>query len=369
MNTFNLPDLGEGLPDAEIVEWHVKEGDTIEKDQPLVSMETAKAVVEVPSPQNGKIAKLFGVSGDIITTGSPLVGFEGSEARKDTGTVAGKIEQGDTVIKQRESMVGGIKVLPAIRALATKLKVDLKNVIPTGPNNTVTKQDVELAAKSATTQNPQVNTVKQPGFESLKGVRRAMCQSMQKSHIEVVPVTIFDDVDISSWHDKDYTTRIIQAICFACEHEPALNAWFDSSTTSKKLIEDINLGLAVDTDDGLFVPVMFSAQSLKAQQTREKINQLKQGVISRNLSPDELTGASIVLSNFGKFAGRYATPIIVPPSVAIVAVGALRDEVKAINGDPKVVPILPISLTFDHRAVTGGEATRFLGHLIKALSK
>jgi 2-oxoisovalerate dehydrogenase E2 component (dihydrolipoyl transacylase) len=373
MNNFLLPDLGEGLPDAEIVEWHVKEGDDVEKDQPLVSMETAKAVVEVPSPEKGKIEKLHGAAGDIIATGSPLVGFEGegvAPKRKDTGTVAGKIIQGDTVIKQKASSVGGVKVLPAVRALATKLKVDLSSITPTGPNATITKQDVENSAKNGSSSSSlnQSSPIKD-GYEPLRGVRRSMCQSMRQSLVEVVPVSIFDDVDVHQWKAKDYTSRIIQAIIYACSKEPALNAWFDGQNMARKLIKDVNLGLAVDTSDGLFVPVISAAQNLGKDKIRSEINTLKAGVEKRSLPPKQLQGASIVLSNFGKFAGRYATPIIVPPSVSIIAVGSLRDEVRAVDGAPKVVSLLPLSLTFDHRAVTGGEATRFLGYLIQSLSK
>jgi pyruvate dehydrogenase E2 component (dihydrolipoamide acetyltransferase) len=369
MNIFNLPDLGEGLPDAEIVEWHIKEGDTIEKDQPLVSMETAKAVVEVPSPQAGTIEKLFGHPGDTITTGGSLVGFAGGVARKDTGTVAGKIEQGNTIIKQRTSNVGGVKVLPAVRALATKLKVDLAAVTPTGPNGTITKQDVEKTIGKTSGAVAKSTAALADGFEPLKGVRKSMCQSMQKSLSEVVPVTIFDDVDVFAWQTKDFTARLVGAIVYACQQEPNLNAWFNGEHMARKNFADVNLGLAVDTQDGLFVPVMQAVQSLDPKAIREQVNTLKIGVEKRSLTPQQLQGASIVLSNFGKFAGRYATPIIVPPSVAIIAVGSVREEVRARNGDPKVVPLLPLSLTFDHRAVTGGEATRFMGALIEHLSR
>lgn len=363
MKIFKLPDLGEGLPDAEVVEWHVKEGDTVAVDQLLVSMETAKAVVEVPSPYAGIIMKLHGKKGDVINTGLPLVSFDGEEApRKDTGTVVGKVEVGDVVVKEMPTSIGGgsqIKVLPAVRAIAKKMNVDLSTVQATGPDGMITKEDVERAKSSAQSMGP---------MEALSGVRKAMSSAMQGSHAVVVPVTLFDDADITQWKTKDFTARLVKAICYACAKEPSLNAWFDGKTVSRRLFDDCHIGLAMDTEQGLFVPVIEKAQNKDSALLRSEIEVLKKDVKARTIKPERLRGNTITLSNFGNFAGRYATPIVVPPSVAIIAVGKVREEVKAIQGDPMVRTILPLSLTFDHRAVTGGEATRFLGYLIENLS-
>lgn len=378
MKVFNLPDLGEGLPDAEIVEWHVKEGEKIEVDAPLVSMETAKAVVEVPSPYAGTIVKLHGEPKDIIKTGAPLVEFvqEGSEqTRQDTGTVAGKIETSDRIIKQVAATSSGIKILPRVRALAKKMGVDLTNITPTGENNTITMDDVKNAANSGTNNNHplQENPIKSsidPSYEKLTGVRRQMAIAMEKSHKQVVPVTIFDEVNISKWinnQDSDLTVRVIQAIISACQKEPALNAWYDGSMQARKLISQVNLGLAADTQDGLFVPVIDNSQELSSDQLREKINYIKSALKARSLDPKQLSGASIVLSNFGKFAGKFANPIVVPPSVAILAVGRSYMASVIEDNTVKLGVNLPLSLTFDHRAVTGGEATRFLGAVMEAL--
>ena len=197
MKTFLLPDLAEGLAEAEINEWHVQVGDVVKIDQLLVSVETAKAVVEVPSPYRGKILRLYGKKGDMIATGKPLVDFEllGDNLVADTGTVVGTVEIGNEIIQPHSSHVHSAletrvnyKATPAIRALAKKLGVDLSRVTATGPNQTITIQDIERSTE-----------LTQPDFESLRGVRRQMVLSMQKSHAEVVPVTIFDDVDITDW--------------------------------------------------------------------------------------------------------------------------------------------------------------------------
>lgn len=362
MKTFHLPDLGEGLPDGEITEWHVKEGDTVKVDEPLVSIETAKAVVEVPSPYSGKVAKLYGQPGDIIPTGAPLVDIDAGE-RQDSGTVAGEIKVGTEILTEKAISVSnratGIKVLPAVRALAKKLNVDLNVVTPTGPEGTITAEDVKKASEALSKAGP---------IELLRGVRRTMAIAMAQSHAEVVPVTIFDDADITSWvKEKDFTVRIILAMIKACQKEPALNAWYDGQAMGRRLLPQVNLGLAMDTPDGLFVPVIHNAQEKTAAELRAEIERLKHEVQTRTVSPQNLQGATIVLSNFGKFAGRYANPIVVVPTVAILGVGALREELRPFNGEPAIRTVLPLSLTFDHRAVTGGEATRFLGTVIESL--
>lgn len=364
MKTFYLPDLGEGLPDAEIVTWHVTEGKQVKEDELLVSMETAKAVVEVPSPFTGTISKLYGKPGDIIKTGAPLVAFDVKE-KKDSGTVAGKIEEGNQIVQDTALTVSGsgrgVKVLPAVRALAKKLGVDLSLVKTTGANGIITADDVKLAASNLNQAGP---------ITPLRGTRRAMATTMAAAHREVVPVTIYEDADIHAWAKQgDYTVRVIQAMVKACQAEPALNVWFDAEQMGRRMLKDIHLGLAMDTADGLFVPVMKDVHTKDAASIRTEINELKQAVQTRAIKPESLQGATIVLSNFGKFAGRYASPVVVPPTVAILGVGALRKEVKVVNDDPKVIEVLPLSLTFDHRAVTGGEATRFLRYMLEALEK
>jgi len=369
MNVFNLPDLGEGLPDAEIHEWFVKEGDVVKTDQPLVSMETAKAVVDVPCPQDGTIVKCHGKVGDIIKTGAPLVSFaEDKKASADKGTVVGKLEEstdtGEDTFTIGHSQRNGSrpKATPAVRLFAKQMAVDLNTVQGSGEHGIITREDVQRAAKK-TTQIPH-------GFEALHGVRRAMLDSMMRSHQHVVPVSIFDDADINAWPENtDITVRIIRAMIKATKAEPALNAWFDTTHQAIKRFETVNLGLAMDNEDGLFVPVIHDAASHSDQALRQKINELKSSVQARTVPADQFKGATMTLSNFGKFAGRYASPIIVPPMVAILAVGRLYEGAVSVGGTLQSHRLLPLSLSFDHRAVTGGEATRFLGAVMRELQQ
>ncbi len=458
---FHLPDLGEGLPDATIVEWFVKVGDTVGLDDNLVSMETAKAVVEVPSPVSGKVVRLAGAEGDVILTGAVLAEFEldpsmpqraegqdtghghgapapakgvGSPdpapdhrvvasdeggaisdagepaakgkpdgARTDSGTVVGAMQSSDTVRSEQAFAVGGVRAMPAVRALARKHGVDLAQVRATGADGVVTMSDVKQAAadgsakagsapaaraveraptaiaepvrsalsqagKPMRTQPPGVAASGQP--EQLKGVRRNMARVMADAHANVVPTTLVDDADLHAWIGKqDITARLVRAIVTACKDVPALNAWFDGKNLTRTLHPQVDIGIAVDTDDGLFVPALRNADVLDAHGIRAAIKRLRAQVEDRSIAASELSGHTISLSNFGMFAGRYATPVVVPPTVAIVGAGKLGHDVVAVMGGIEVHRRMPLSLTFDHRACTGGEAARFLKAMLDDLSR
>ncbi len=333
-------------------------------------METAKALVDVPSPYSGIISKLYGHSGDTIKTGSPLVAFKslsGENSESDAGTVVGSIEVGNKILKEspsgiqpRASVPGNIRVTPAVRALAKELNVDLAQIIPTGPRGTVTLQDVKNAGEK------KDNLAE--GFELLQGVRRFMAINLVQAQVQVVPVTVMDDADIQGFaKEEDVTSRLIRAIINACKIEPALNAHFDGKNLSRRVFSEVNLGLAVDTPKGLYVPVIKRAETLSNEKIRGQINAFKQQAVEQEFSKESLQGATITLSNFGVFVGRYANPIVIPPTVAIVGIGKIRDEVIAVAGQPEVHRIMPISLTFDHRAITGGEGARFLAAFIRDL--
>ncbi|MHC5349744.1 dihydrolipoamide acetyltransferase family protein [Pseudomonas sp. A46] len=367
MKYFKLPDLGEGLQDAEIVQWHVKAGDSVTTDQLLVSVETAKALVDIPAPHDGVVAKLFGQEGDILHVGEPLIGYEGEDA--DAGTVVGRLEGGGG--SQADSFFIGAapstrehlapRATPAVRQLARQLGVELAALAGSGPDGLVTRSDVEQAAQSARDSF---------GGERLRGVRRSMAINMARSHAEVVPVTIFGDADLHRWAEaRDPLIRLGKAIAAACEVEPILNSWFDGRALSIRQHDRLDLGIAVDTPDGLFVPVLRNVGGRSAEDLKEGMARLRADVKARSIPPQEMMGATLTLSNFGTLFGRYANPVVVPPQVAIIGAGGIRDEVVAWEGKPAVHPVLPLSLTFDHRAVTGGEAARFLKALVEALER
>lgn len=370
MKIFYLPDLGEGLAEAEIREWYVKPGDEVKVDQPLVSMETAKAVVDVPSPYAGKIAECHGKANDIIKTGAPLVSYVSDQpVVADQGSVVGNLphsvsawDDGDVIIGSANTKTTRVKAMPAARVLASENNIDLTEVKASGPQGLITVDDVKRHQRS-------LHAVKFTGeTEALHGVRRMMAQAMSVSHQQIVPVTIFEDADISHLPEKaDITVLLMQAIVAAAKIEPALNAWFDGDALVRQLVSDVNIGMAVDSAEGLFVPVLHAAQKKSGIELREMINRYKVSVKDRSIPASDMQGVTITLSNFGTIAGRYATPIIVPPSVAILGCGRSREAVIVKNGEMKAGRLMPLSLSFDHRAATGGEATRFLGAIIQHL--
>ena len=461
--TFFLPDLGEGLPDAEIVEWMVKVGDTIRLDEPLVSMETAKAVVELPSPYSGKVLRVAGGAGDVINTGAWLVEMEldaslpqraeaqdtghshggghapppaatidapeaptGAESvthapeppqvkSSDAGTVVGAMQSSDTVRSETAIAIGGVKAMPAVRALAKKLGVDLNRVAPTGAEGVVTLRDVKQAADAGTARAgssaatstaalaaaPPYNapapvmarapvpaarpapsaspirgdsmpraTAAMDSDEPIRGVRRNMVRVMSAAHAEVVPTTLMDDADLHAWsHGEDIMARLIRSLVHAAAAEPSMNAWLNAKEGTLRRHSRVDVGIAVDSPEGLFVPALRNCDQLDPMQVRSELNRLRDGVKNRSLPPEDLTGYTVMLSNFGVFAGKYATPVVVPPCVCIVGAGRLHHAIVPVLGGMETHRMMPLSLTFDHRAATGGEAARFLRVMIDDLQR
>jgi 2-oxoisovalerate dehydrogenase E2 component (dihydrolipoyl transacylase) len=407
MTTFRLPDLGEGLPEAEIVAWHVAEGDSIKTDDLLVSVETAKAVVEVPSPYSGIVARLHAKAGDVVATGAPLVDFSDAQdggaksqpspaaaapsrdgeasveepARSDAGTVVGNVMSGDDVV-QETAIAGGsrrrgrgrVKATPAVRAEAKRQGIDLSEVTPSGKNGQVTQGDLEHFLKRARP-SPRPAAPRKvapaPGqSEALRGPRRAMAQSMTRSRDEVALCTLFDDADIDEWLNKrDFTPRILRAMVAGCAAEPALNGFYDAESVSRQLESRVDVAMAVDTGEGLIVPVIRGVERLDLDEIRNAVARIKEATLNRTVAPQDMVNYTITLSNFGMLAGRYATPLLVPPTMAIVGTGKLQHDVVAVMGGIEVHRRIPLSLSFDHRSVTGGEAARFLAAMIADLEK
>ena len=375
MRTFHLPDLGEGLEEAEIVTWYVAEGDVVVADQPLVAVETDKAVMEIPAPWAGRIARLHGGVGDIIETDAPLVDFEEAGESRFEGIVGSLDGDGDPAAEtppapperpspRRPVTPEGERIVqasPAVRALAKRLGVDLTMVVPTGPRGLATAADVERASS---------RPPEEPTFTPLRGPRRAMSEAMARSHAEVVPATLMDEADIDAWvPGTDATVRLIRAIVAACAAEPSLNAWLQSGAEGRRLHSNVDLGVAVDAPDGLFVPVIRGAEALSPDQTRARLDELISQTRDRSVAAEDLRGATITLSNFGALGGRHAVLVVVPPQVAILGAGRAFSRVVAVDGEPAVHRVLPLSLTVDHRVVSGGEGARFLAAAIRDLER
>ncbi|HEX3487485.1 MAG TPA: dihydrolipoamide acetyltransferase family protein [Micropepsaceae bacterium] len=366
MKTFNLPDLGEGLSEAEIVTWHVSPGDRVVVDQPLVSVETDKAVVEVPSPYAGTVAALHAAAGDIVQIGAKLIDFDAANVHEDRGTVVGSVPAEEPAkpdsLQRPPAPAATVRAMPAVRALARKLGVDLAAVEPSGPNGVITAEDITRHASDMSGAGPGV---------PLHGVRRAMAQKMEQSHAEIVPASVHDEADVEDWIEGgDVTVALIRAIVAGCRVSPILNAWYNSADKSVRIVEKIDVGMAINTADGLFVAVMRDVASRDDVDLRRGLNNLKRAVAAREIPLEELRGATITLSNFGTSgAGRFANLIVVPPQVAIIGAGTIKPRVVAYEGKPAVRRTLPLSLTFDHRVATGIEAADFLKAMLASLER
>jgi pyruvate dehydrogenase E2 component (dihydrolipoamide acetyltransferase) len=361
MSVWRVPDLGEGLTEVEILEWRVAVGDTVAAGQPLVTVETEKSVVDVASPQTGRVAALLARPGQRLAVGAPLVEFANGAAR-DAGAVVGELPEAappraPAPVAPVRAPGSAVRAAPAVRALAQRLRVDLARVTPTGVDGTVRGEDVERAAREAAGVAGAAE-----GVEPLRGVRLAMARNMARAHAQVAPATVMDEADVDAWPDAtDVMVRLVRALGAAAAAEPALNAWYDAQAGARRLHARLDLGIAVQTADGLFVPVLRDAARLDASALRAEIERLRGAVRSRSLRPEEQRGATLTLSNFGPLGGRFASLVVVPPQVAIVGAGRIDARVVAREGRPAVRRVLPLSLSFDHRVVTGGEAARFLG--------
>jgi pyruvate dehydrogenase E2 component (dihydrolipoamide acetyltransferase) len=358
-NGFHLPDLGEGLPDAEIIAWHVAPGDHVVENQPLVSVETDKAVVEIPSPRAGHIASIFGSVGERIEVGSVLVEFETSA--QDKGAVVGELESVQSPPPSRPSSASGapgIKASPAVRSLAAELGVDLATLSPSGPGGVIVSADVEGARHESG----------RAVSETLRGVRRAMFTRMTEAHAHVVPATLTGEADVEPWPtDTLPLLRLVRAVGTACLAEPRLNIAFDEATMSITHGDTIDLGIATETDEGLFVPVLRDITNRDEADLASGIERIKADVDARTIAASDLSGQSITLSNFGAMGGLHASMVVVPPQVAIVGAGRIGSKVVLTDQQAASHRVLPLSITFDHRVITGVEASRFLNALIADL--
>ncbi|MCY3604509.1 MAG: dihydrolipoamide acetyltransferase family protein [Gammaproteobacteria bacterium] len=400
MREFKLPDLGEGLTEAEIVEWHVAANDEIKLNQPLVSVETDKAVVEVPSPVTGRVISVHGEAGDVIPVGDVLARFdvpggedtpapakEDAPAPKADGKdeapgVVGELPASAMVMSDTTGSAATapgkqrVKAAPSVRALARELGVDLTRIEGSGPGGRITARDVAGAAEAARDSAPSSPasgdmspTPASATDEKLSGPRRAMFHSMTASHTEVALCTVMDDADIHDWESpRDFTPRLIRAMVAGARAEPRLNGTFSAETGVLSMSEDVHMGLAMETPHGLIVATIFNAGKLSLDELRDEVARLKKAGADRTLKPGEVRGYTVTLSNIASGSSRYATPLMVPPTVGILGSGAAREEVVAVNGEIAIRRMLPLSLTFDHRCVAGADASRFLGAVVADLT-
>ena len=384
---FELPDIGEGLTEADIVRWHVPVGSSIDMDQVLVEVETAKAVVEIPSPAAGTVLHHGASEGVTLTVGAVLavIGEAGESWQGNEGVAGGaagtaaeaSTDSGSPARVRKRSTGGGrVQALPVVRKLAREHGVDLSTITGTGPGGRITRDDVMAAVVDRSKAPPTAGTEERVRLSML---RRTISEHMSASWREIPHVTIFDDADatrllsarraLATRHGRDIPMEalVVKALTPVLRRFREFNATLDGDELV--LHRALDVGIAVDTEDGLLVPVIRNAEKLGLLGLAEAVGDLGTRGKARTLAAGELTGATFTVSNFGALGGGRGTPIIPSGTTSILAVGRAADTPVARDGVVGIAPMMPLSLAFDHRVIDGGLSQRFIGMLIENLEE
>jgi 2-oxoisovalerate dehydrogenase E2 component (dihydrolipoyl transacylase) len=392
--TFLLPDLGEGLTEAQLVSWRVEEGGRVEVNAPLAEVETAKAVVVIPSPYAGVVQKLHAKPGETVAVGAPLItiaapapggGFEPKPGTSDEAAPSTLVGYGPggpgTVARRRSRTViapsqspSEVRAAPFVRQLAKEKGVDLAAIEGTGPGGRITRADVEAAAPRPATSAPD-------GEQriSVVGIRKAIARQMVRSVATIPQFTefaIFDATRLMAARESQKASGqsmtplpyFIQAMTRAVRAYPLMNSSWDESRDEIVVKHSINVGIAVNTGQGLLVPVLKAADQMDLSTIAEKSTRLIEGARSGTLGPGDMSGGTITVTNVGASGPvETGTPIINPPECCVVGFGAIKPRAMVVDGQVAARPGAWISISVDHRIVDGALATEFLTALVKEL--
>ena len=409
---FKFPDVGEGIHEGEIVKWLVKEGDKVKADQPLGEIETDKAVVEMPSPKSGKILKLHVAAGGIIHVGETMVTIleEGetladakkhmeakAEEKKNvpyTCSVVGFLEEAKEVkpltqFKKESKQITqepSILATPAIRNLAKQLNVDLNNVKGTGQEGRITIEDVQKVAGKKEAPSSGIKITRKYDFfgyvdrAPLHGIKKAVATKMTESIFTAVQLTNMHEADVTELaalrekekanYEKEsikltFMPYIVKSVALCLKEHPYLNASLEGEEIILK--KYYNIGVAVDTEEGLIVPVIKGANEKDIKAIAKEIEKLANDARSKKINLMDLRGGSFTVSNLGSVGVGFFTPIINYPESAILGIGRAMEKAVVKNGKIEIRKMLPLSLTYDHRIVDGAQAARFIMDLIVRL--
>ena len=359
---FRLPDIGEGLTEAELVTWHVAPGDPVASGDVLCEVETAKAVVELPSPFTGVVLHLGAEEGQTVSVGSTLVvvGDPGEQWHPEPETLPSQ----DRPTPATSPPPTAVKAMPVVRRLAKEHGVDLAGVTGTGPGGRITREDVLAAA-----QGPGES----PAAERLSPTRRAIAEHLTRSWREIPHVTTYDDVDAteivaarSASNPPPIEALMIAAVVPALAACPEFNATLDGDVLTKH--PHTNIGVAVDTDDGLLVPVVNDVAGKDIDTLAEEVAALAEAARRRTLLPGQMRGATFTISNIGAVGGGHGTPIIPLGTTAILSFGRIEQRAVVREGSIVAAPLMPLSLSYDHRVIDGALGRRFIDALVGALA-
>ncbi len=391
---LKLPDVGEGIAEGEVVRWLVAEGAAVKEDDPLVEILTDKANVEIPSPVSGTVVKILAAPGQIVKVGELLALIEPAPgqaatahhgmASSDRPTSAPReaAESGQVAPPKRGDAPGGaVLATPVVRKLAKDLGVDLADVPGTGPGGRVTEEDVRRAGgpKAPSAPPPPSATEERVPF---RGKRRMIARKMVAAKTRVPHALLVDEADVSGllaerakWREIGEREGvritilpfIMKAVVGALERHPALNASLDEGREEIVLKKTFDIGMAVDAEDGLVVPVVRNADTKTVIELAREIERLSAGAHEGTLPPEDLSGGTFTVTSIGSIGGLFSYPVINVPEAAILA--AHKIVSRPVVRDGEIVPrdMMYLSLSFDHRIVDGGEATRFLNEVVRRI--
>jgi pyruvate dehydrogenase E2 component (dihydrolipoamide acetyltransferase) len=400
---FRLPDVGEGLEEAEVVRWLVKEGESVGRDQALVEIQTDKALVEIPSPEAGTVLRLAAVEGAIVRVGELLFVLDGAQGESAASVPAPRGEktpaeastETDTAAPASPTASASpgakrrVRASPAVRRLAVELGVDLSSAEGSGPGGRVVAEDVRRLAAAASSPAPVLRATEPPrsaavdvgqlgqappGVMPLRGIRRVTAETMARSWAQIPHIHSNDEIDASELMACRRRLRtkggpgaerltmsvfFVLAVARALRRYPLVNASIDVEAGEIRVHAEVHVGLAVSTPAGLMVPVVRSADELALPALAAEIDRLRRAAIDRSVRPDELRGGTFTVTNFGSLGGRFAAPIIVPPEAGIMGFGAIRERPLVVDGEVVARPVLPVSFGADHRLIDGDLSVAF----------
>lgn len=409
MYDFKFADIGEGIHEGQILKWLYKVGDIVKEGETLVIVETDKVNAEIPSPVNGKIVKLGAQVGETIHVGETLVLIDdGSSPSAPAPTQEEKPKKQESAVEENAGVVGEIEVshevisssqefettearertlaTPIARKLASEVGVDINKIIGTGENNRVLREDILKAIASkekVVTQQPtpqvQIPKVNLPTEgttrEPITKLRKAIVNSMVTSKTLIPHTTLMEEINVSKLVEfrnsqKEFAANqgvkltfmpfIVKAISLTIKQFPIFNASFDHDKEEIVYHHNQNIGIAVDTPDGLIVPNIKNADKLSLLDLAREIENLGKQANERSLQLNQIQGGTFTITNYGAFDSSFGTPVIKHPESAIIGIGRISKKPVVINGELAVGDVLPISLAVDHRIIDGGDAGRFI---------
>ena len=348
---FLLPDLGEGLTEGEVARWLVTEGQVVAEDEPLVEIQTDKATVEIPSPYAGTVLKIVVQEGEVAPVGARLVviGEPGEAIDEPTPEAPSGSEPRGAAAGSSPSRPDRAQATPLVRKVAAELGVDLATVSATGPGGRITEDDVRAAAGDG--------AAEQGRREPLRGIRRVIAEHMSRAHSEIPAVTWVEECDFENVELDRLLATIVKAVASSLAEFPELNAQLEAD--SIVYLDRYDIGVAVQTEQGLVVPVVRGADRSAVEEIDAEIRRLAEGARAGTLDAGELRGSTFTVTSAGKLAGLFQTPIVNHPEVAILSIGRIAERAVVRDGEVVVRRTGTIAVTFDHRVVDGARAAEF----------